>query len=143
MVGFGVIIRPIVLTVETCRTMSPSFDQEIWDLMTIPGNASYQSALGPIIIAEIIGNLVMIVTGLLMIVLYFRRKRIFPVVAVAYFIFGVVFGGLDAWAAGRFLAAAKADMAKQTAAIFQMAVMAAIWIPYMLRSHRVKATFTH
>ena len=142
LVGFGVIIRPFMLLVQTYPVMKPSFNQDVWELMTIPGTASYQSALGPIIIFETVCNLMMLVSSLLMVLLYFRRKRIFPAVAVAYFTFAAIFSGLDAWSAGHLIATAKADVSKQTAATFQMVAMAAIWIPYMLRSHRVKATFT-
>jgi len=142
LVGFGVTIRPIMLIVQTYRLMRPSFNQDVWELMTVPGAASYQSALGPLIIVETVCNLTMIVGSLLMVVLYYRRKRIFPSVAVAYFAFTAIFNGLDTWAAGHLIVTAKADVAKQTVTTFQLFLVAAIWIPYMLRSERVKATFT-
>ena len=140
-VGLSVTIRPLILLFQIVPSTKPSFNQDVWELMTVPGNASYQSALGPIIIFETIGNILLIVTSLLLVALYYRKKRMFPIMAIAYFLLSVAFNSLDTWFAGHVITAAPADIKKQTVVTFQMVVAAAIWIPYMLKSRRVKATF--
>jgi transglutaminase-like putative cysteine protease len=142
LVGIGVTLRPLLLIIQGCTAMNASFHQDTWDAMTTPGNAGYQSALGPLIVTEVIGNLILIVGSVLMLILFYGRKHLFPATAIALMSFSVLFLSFDDWASHHLIKiAATAGKAPPPQAA-QAIVQAAIWIPYMLISRRVKATFT-
>ena len=138
LVSIGVTLRPLVLLGQLVTSPHHSFNQDVWEAMTIPGHDSYQEALGPVIIAETAGNLLMLIGNLLMVVLFYRRQRAFPLTFIA----------VIAFSAGTHLLK-NLETTKSSAAIsdgmraaIQSVAQAIVWIPYMLVSRRVKATFT-
>lgn len=141
LVGLGVTIRPLTLVVSIATTLAHTFDQDVWIAITTPGNDAYQAALGPLIVAETVGNSILVAGSVVMLVLFYGRKRAFPVVFIFNVVFSLVFLSLDTVAAEHLVKSDPADASEGYRDLVQAAAQVLIWVPYMLVSERVKATF--
>jgi transglutaminase-like putative cysteine protease len=141
LVAFGVTLRPLVLLGSIAGTLRQTFDQSFWAAITTPGSAAYQKGLGLLIVAEMIGNTVMLAGAAVMIGLFYNRKRGFPVFFIVMAVFTFVFLALDSVAAAYLVKADAKVLAESYRLVAQAAGQAVIWIPYMCVSRRVRATF--
>jgi hypothetical protein len=130
------------LAVQLVRDFGYAFNLATWESLTTPGTDVYQAAYGPLIIGEVIGNTLVLGGSLLLVLLFFKRKRAFPKVFVVLMIFSVAFIIADMWAVGALIKTEDQDKTEAVADIVKMLVQCAIWIPYMLTSRRVALTFT-
>jgi len=137
LVGFGVVIRPIVMTVNFFRMFTKYFNERIWRYVTDPGTPGYHSGRGIVITAELIANLGLIITGFFIVVLFFRKKQLFPKAFVTWLAAMVVVQIADSAATAVFLKHTVSNGTQTGALVFA----ACIWIPYMFCSRRVQATF--
>ncbi|CAM2832044.1 DUF3857 domain-containing protein [Rariglobus hedericola] len=141
-VALGVIGRPIFCIVQLIREFGAVFNLDTWEAITTPGSATYQAAFGPIIITEVIGNTLLITGGLWLAVFFFKRKRAFPGAFIALMVFILLFLSVDTWAVDTLLKSDEPEKTKTISEITKVVIQCAIWIPYMLKSRRVKLTFT-
>jgi len=142
LVGFGVTLRPVLVTFQFITSFKSVFDLNAWEALTTPGADAYQAAFAPILLVETAGNTVIIAGSVLLAVLFYLRKRTFPAVFTIIMVSTLVFIGADAWMVGVFLKTSGSQNAKEIGEFAKVAFQAAIWVPYMLISRRVKLTFT-
>jgi transglutaminase-like putative cysteine protease len=95
--------------------------------------------LGVLAFAEQLYNVTLLVFSVFMIIMFFKRRSSVPRLMIIYYVVPVIFLLADGVAAG--MLAPEYDMFQDSAAIFVQIVGAAIWIPYFIRSQRVKRTF--
>ncbi|MBY5920206.1 DUF2569 domain-containing protein [Ferrimonas balearica] len=140
LVGIGVCIAPIRLFMEL-RFYPELFTDGTFEVITDLNLESYHPLWGPLIIGELAFNLVMLVATLVLIGLYFTRHHWFPRLYIIVLLSFLLFIPLDIWVTTLVLP----DMPvwdKETAdQMMRTVVSCAIWVPYMLRSRRVKNTF--
>ena len=142
LVGFGVTLRPLIVTVQFITGFKDVFNLDTWEAVTTPGAPAYQAAFAPIILVETAGNTVIITGSVLLAVLFYRRKRTFPLAFVILMISSLVFIGADTWAADALIKHTEPGKTETLGEFVKVAIQTAIWVPYMLLSRRVKLTFT-
>ena len=104
-----------------------------------PASPSYHPLLGPLVVMEVLGNMLICGLAVAAVVLMFRKSRRFPKWAIAFYASNLGFLILDAVVAGMIPTIQQdADTAK---GIMRSVISCAIWIPYMCVSVRVKNTF--
>jgi len=140
LVGIGVVINPIFLLV-TLYSSIPLFSDGSWEALTTIGQETYHPLWGPLIIGEIIYNLVMLALTIYLIYLFFSKHYRFPKFFIAIIVASLIFILLDAWIVTLILPSRpilNQETINEIARAFGAGI---IWIPYMLVSKRVKATF--
>ena len=90
---------------------------------------------------EMIFNTALFLFGLFLIYLFFTKKRLFPKAYIAISLAAIAFILLDAGVAKLVIPAVPMFDTETVTNLVRASVAAAIWIPYMLVSKRVKATF--
>lgn len=115
----------------------PIFKDGTWEKLTTPGSDAYHYLAGPMIMYGIIGGLVISILAIATLVLLFRKSKKTAVFAIAFLGIGSVVVALD-YFIGRLIAVD--EQPDPTNLVFAI-VVAAIWIPYLIFSSRVKATF--
>jgi hypothetical protein len=125
------------MTVNFFRMFTKYFNERIWRYVTDPGTPGYHSGRGIVITAELIANLGLIITGFFIVVLFFRKKQLFPKAFVTWLAAMVVVQIADSAATAVFLKHTVSNGTQTGALVFA----ACIWIPYMFCSRRVQATF--
>ncbi|MFN7985931.1 MAG: DUF3857 domain-containing protein [Thermoanaerobaculia bacterium] len=139
--GFGCVVRPFVIAAEMATSSSAIFRTSTWNSLTSPGGGSYHPAWAPLLLGELFANVVLLVFSVLLVAVFFGKKRSFPVLAAAFLalVFAVVTA--DAAAARLLPETARQDDGSAAADAARAGIAALIWIPYVLRSRRVRATF--
>ena len=143
LVGLGVIVSPIRLFALLATTYWPIFNDGTWSVLTTAGTASYHPLWAPLLLGEVAFNGLMFLAHLWLVVLFFTTSRLFPPVFIALVLSSLVFIPLDAWIVS-FVLPDEPIFDPETVKEFgRSAATGLIWIPYLLLSKRVKATFVH
>jgi hypothetical protein len=126
----------------------------LWDLQNVTSTFAVAQELadlrGALVVGEIVGNfLLQIVMPIVLLILFFRSSARFPRLYVTWMLVNVVYVVVDlilayfafrlVWESG----AAEFWDAENVRNIARSFVVAAIWVPYMRKSVRVKNTFVN
>jgi hypothetical protein len=139
LIAIGVVLSPLSFA-GTILVDSEAYSAETWAALTTPSGSAYHPMWAPALLFELFGNLSLLVLSCLLVWLFFRKRRTFP----AFYILLVL-------AHGSFLVLVEvvclaipgldAFNGESVGEITRAAIGAAIWIPYMRMSKRVKSTF--
>jgi hypothetical protein len=140
LVAIGLIISPIRIAVQLITNASV-YSAGTWHALTDSSSAAYNSLWAPLLIYEFLVNLTLISFAILLLILFFHRSRTFPAIFITYLVFGAVTATIDHFSA-QLIPAASGDPGQFDRVLFQDCCACLIWVPYMLVSKRVKATFT-
>lgn len=141
LVAFGVIARPLILIASVQASMSAYFNLTVWRVSTDPASAAYQPAIWFILPVELTLNTLMIVGSIVMVPLFFGRKRAFPAVMIGFLALALATSGFQLWTTHA-LNSEATDIATAVQDLIRALGGAVIWIPYFVVSRRVKQTFT-
>ena len=139
LVGLGVTIQPFRVLFTIAKT-STTYAASSWARLTIPGASGYDALWAPTLLLELVLNIALVVFGLQLAVLFFRRHRWFPALFVIYAAGRIVFTWLDLILAHAIPALEGRhgnDVAQHTGALLSTV----LWISYMFQSRRVRNTF--
>ncbi|MCW8451823.1 DUF2569 domain-containing protein [Legionella quinlivanii] len=141
LVAIGMVLAPIRIVITLLTTYPQIFSSGTWEALTTKGNEGYNPLWGPIIIGELSINFILLMLLLYLAYLFFSKSRHFPKWFIGIAIFSIVFIVADAFAV-KMVAPNEPVFDPDTIREFMHSVMVAvIWVPYMLVSKRVKATF--
>jgi hypothetical protein len=141
-IGGWVILIAIGLVISPFYILGSSVlkDVEVFSNPRIQAVFDNHPGLQSLIVAEIVTNLVVVAFMLVLNYLFFTKRRSFPAFFICILVFQFAFLITDTIAAHAVMPNYPLS-ANAFAGILRSIVGAAIWIPYMLVSRRVKATF--
>lgn len=140
-VAIGVCLAPVRIGAAIVRDNLPPFKAQIWGALTTPTSPAYHPLWAPLLVGSVIANVVLLALSIGVLVLFFRKKRSLPSMAITFMALGVLGQGAELAAMQAIPAAAGTITYKDVGSLIRAALGAAIWIPYFLRSKRVRATF--
>lgn len=141
LVAIGIVLAPLRLASSTVPMYYNIFTDGTFQIVTDPTSDVYHPFWGPLLIIEAIYNSLMILTHVYLIYLFFSKHYLFPKVYIAIITISLIFIPLDAWL-GSFVLPDEPMFDPDTfKEFFRTLVGGLIWVPYMLLSERVKATF--
>lgn len=141
LVALGVIVSPLRIIFELFPLYSDIFTNGYWEILTTPGTDAYHAMWAPILLGEMGINLALIFAWLYTIFLFFSKKRAFPKWYIGIVIFTLIFIVFDAIAINSVLPDEPIFDSDTVKEISRTLISCLIWIPYMLISKRVVATF--
>lgn len=133
------IVNPIYLAFAT-TAMTQVFYPSNWAALTTPGAPAYDPLWAPLVVIGFILSIAFFIFTLGVSGLFFNKSKYLPKFFIIWLIVSLILALLDRPMASLIPAAASLDR-NPYPAIIRSAVMAAIWIPYFLKSQRVKNTF--
>ncbi len=140
-VAISIVISPIRAVVIGVTTYVPIFSSGAWQALTTQGSDVYNPLWAPIIIGEILINSALIVAWLYMAYKFFTKSSAFPKWYIGIAIFSLVFIIVDAFSIKLVLPNEPVFDSSTRQELMRSLIMVVIWVPYMLVSKRVKATF--
>ncbi len=143
LVGIGVVLSPFKLAVTMLPLYLPIFQDSTWGLLTTPGSPAYNPLWAPLLVGEIGFNSLMFIANLGLIYLFFSKHYLFPRLYIGVMLASLVFIPLDASVVSLIMPDEPMFDQTTTKEFLQTLIGSLIWIPYMLRSRRVKATFVN
>ncbi len=140
-VAIGLFFRPFMF-INACVALGPSiFHLDVWRNLTLSGNAAYHPLWMPILLFELTYNMLAVIFSLLLLVLFFQKRQAWPRCFIAFMVFMLCGVVIDQMLAANIPAVVKSGGGNPSKDLTQIFFAAAIWIPYTLRSERVRATF--
>ena len=143
LVGIGLVLSPIRLVFQSAIVFVPVFQDGTWQAITDPNSAQFIPYVGMLISFEILVNISFLLMGIALLYLFFTKHKLFPKAYIGFSIISVSLLLIDAWASTLVFPDMPMFDAETAGELARGLVAAAIWIPYMLVSKRVKATFIH
>ncbi|CCK77556.1 conserved hypothetical protein [Oleispira antarctica RB-8] len=143
LVAIGIVLTPIRIVALVLPMYADIFTDGTWDVLTTLGSDVYSPFWAPILIAEVVINIGVMGLWLYIAFIFFSKKVIFPKVYIGALLFSIAFIAIDAFAMTLVLPDEPIFDPETMKELFRSLISAIIWIPYMLKSKRVKATFTN
>jgi len=140
LVGIGLVFGSIGLLAHL-NVYKEIFSDGTWEALTMPNSDSYTPLFGILMSLELIGNCVFLIAYICLTFFFFKKKRNFPKFYIITILANLAFVLVDIlFTKVVFPAEPMFDQETSRDVIGQI-VSCAIWIPYMLKSVRVRNTF--
>ena len=135
----GLVLSPLRVLADAVSTFGPLFDNDMAGWRNLFGSGV---SIGALVVFEVVANLAMIVYPWVVLAFFLRKRRIVPLLMIAWLAAVPAISLIDAlWL--HFAAPSAMDWSASTRDLVRAVAGAAIWIPYFLLSVRVKNTFVH
>ena len=141
LVAIGIVVTPIRLVALIMTTYPEIFSTGVWEVLTTQGTEAYNPMWAPIIIGELLINCGLIVAWLYMAYKFFTKSKNFPKWYIGIASFSLVFIVVDAFAIKLVLPSEPVFDPDTIKELMRAVFMVLVWVPYMIVSKRVKATF--
>ena len=141
LVGIGIVVAPLINAYIVLTTFAPIFAGGTWETLTTVGAENYHPMWAPLLIGEVVISTAFVFVYCYLAYLFFTRRKSFPLLFIYTALASVIFIPLDAWVASFVLTDEPIFDPTTTMEFGRALVYAIVWIPYMLTSKRVKATF--
>jgi hypothetical protein len=140
LVCLGLIVSALYTVFILATTYWPIFTDGSWELLTTPNSEFYIPGIGSAMKFDIVGGLVIAATAVYLLVLFFRKDKRFPTFYIIFLIASLLYVLISyAWATS--IPELNQERSESLGDIGRSILAALIWIPYMLKSKRVRATF--
>ena len=141
LVALGIVASPLRIIFLIFPLYSEIFKDGSWEILTSSGTEAYHPMWAPIILAEMTINAALVLTWIFVGFLFFLKKAIFPKFYIGTLLFTLVFIIIDAMAVKIIFPNDPIFDPDTTKELVRTLVACLIWIPYILISKRVQATF--
>ncbi|MGE5490482.1 MAG: DUF2569 domain-containing protein [Actinomycetota bacterium] len=143
LVALGVVISPLRIAIQMFPMYGKIVSEQWRTGILSPNSSAFSPLVTSFIAGEALVNLALLVALLFQAYLFFRKKKTFPLVFIRVSLTALAILVIDAWITGLVFPNHDALDKDTIKDIGRAAVNCAIWIPYMLRSKRVKETFVN
>lgn len=141
LVGFGICLGPITRLALIASNWEGYFSIHVWQIFAMPNSERYHPLYAPLLIFELLGNLGIIGLNLLVVGLFFAKRKAFPKAFIVLLCTNAAFLIADETICGQIPFLAKQADATSMKDLVRAIFFAVFWSTYMVRSRRVKATF--
>jgi hypothetical protein len=138
LLALGLLSSIVANSLAVVREARIVFSLATWHALTLPQLPTYQPGLAMLAVVELVVMLAISAYGVVVTLLFFGKRRSFPLQFKVYAICGVVFIVVDNLATA---AVTPSAHALPLMAIARSAFGAGVWCAYVARSKRVAATF--
>lgn len=139
--AIGLFLAPLRLAVNLMKDFWPIFRDGYWPVLTTPGTEAYHPLWKPLLMFEIVGNTIFILANLALLFFFFTKHWRFPTLFITMLALNVVFVVSDFFMGNAIPAVAATNDPQSAREMARTLAAAVVWIPYFLRSKRVKNTF--
>lgn len=140
LVSFAIVWSAIKLSIGAKQSIS-IFGTNEYKLLTTKGSEYYMPEYTTILNFEAIANIILLIGILIVLIFFFMQKRLFPKLYMGFILLNLTILLIDTALAFQ-LKIITVDMkSEMQLGIVRSIIYACIWIPYMIKSVRVKNTF--
>lgn len=136
LVGLGLVASVLRFSVDLWQLL-PAYSTETWAALTTPGTETYGPQWAPLLLFELLANLLLIVLAGLTLYAYFKKHRSFALVFIVLHLAAFLFPAIDQVFV-RDIPAGEVIPAPQ---LIGSGLRCILWVSYALKSKRVRSTF--
>lgn len=141
LVGMGLVIR-VVVHIASLFEFKGFFNVTLWNMLTAPGQESYDPLWAPAIIGSLFFTISLIAFGIVVSILFTQKRQSFPWLMIILLCAEFAYALIDAILLKALEVDSEPLVASSTKGVASSLYATVIWIPYLFRSRRVAATFT-
>ncbi|GGD55637.1 DUF2569 domain-containing protein [Paenibacillus nasutitermitis] len=141
LVQIGLYFTVLNLINQLFRYTIPAFAPDTWELLTDKDSSVYHWLWAPSLIFEALYNILLLLFSIFILVCFYRKKTILPVLMICFYSTGLIVVILDYILLNQIPALKEVQDTGSTKVIIRSVISCAIWIPYFLKSNRVSRTF--
>lgn len=141
-VAIGIVLNPIFISYQLSQGLFPMFFDGTLAIMSDPSSEYYIEGFAGLFYLELSLNIILLLAELTLLFLFFYKHKMFPTAFIAVVIATPIVMLIHAIAISQVIPGVDIFDAETTFYLVRSVFYAAIWIPYMLVSERVKKTFT-
>ncbi|MEK4508807.1 MULTISPECIES: DUF2569 domain-containing protein [Paenibacillus] len=142
LIQIGLYITIIRLVVVFFQFILPMFSSGAWEVLTSQNSMAYHALWGPIIIFETVYNIIFLFFAVYILIQLYQKKSIFPRLMIIFYIASLLAVTIDIILMYQIPLAQQNSDVSSFNELFRSIFTCAIWIPYFIKSTRVKNTFT-
>lgn len=142
LVGIGIILSPLRIIFAVFPTYYELFSDGSLEFLATPGTELYSPLWAPTLYGEMIVNIILVLLWIFVGFLFFLKKKIFKTYYIGLLVFTLIFIIVDALAFKAVIPDEPLFDPETTKEVFRSVIACCIWVPYILVSKRVEATFT-
>ncbi|NIS81888.1 MAG: DUF2569 family protein [Anaerolineales bacterium] len=143
LVGIGLVITPFIRALIIYNDLLPAFSNDIWSVLTTPGMAAYHPLWAPLLIFELLGNVLFGLATIILLVYFIRKMRSFPQLYIIFLLAQMGFILVDFVLANQIPFVRQSGVGISARQIFEAFIWPLVWIRYFLVAERVKGTFVN
>jgi len=141
LIGIGLVLSPINSLIIGSEMLIQLIEGETWGAMTSVNSNTYTPFWGELVIGEFVFELLMLIASIYLAYLFFTKNFFFPKYFIIFSVVSLIAIPLDAWLITKVLPHISLLREEVIFELIRTSIVCSIWIPYMLVSKRVKATF--
>lgn len=141
LVGLTVVLSPLKIAYDTFIIYSNAFFRDEWVLVSNLENKAHTPRIEQLLTGEIVVGIMFVVAWVFIALLFFYRKKSFPRWYISIWIATLIVTVVDVLATQAVLPDTPVLDPEHFSEHGYLGLSALVWIPYMLRSQRVKTTF--
>ncbi len=141
LIHVGLYISLLMSLNQFSRELIPFIGSEEWGALTSKYSEYYHPLWAPGIILETVYHVVFILFTIFILVNFYSKRRAFIFLMIIYFSLNLLFYIIDSIIVYQIPILREYDDGNSLKLTVRQAISCAIWIPYFLKSKRVKNTF--
>lgn len=138
----GHVLLPLRFIRTSCDVLSTTMNVSSWRSFTDPLESGYHAWWAPTLLFDLFFNIGGLLFSVLLVALFFTKRAAWPRAFALFLVVNLVGAVMDTILVDRIPAAAE-SLVTSIRDIAPIVLAAAIWIPYVFLSKRVKATFRY
>ena len=141
MLGISVVLTAISLSASTVPLYLSMLQGDTWERLSSAYSAERVPYYNVFMGYEIASNAILVMSSIVLVYLFFSRRKSFPKLYIVFMVATVVLLLLDIWFSKILHPTKPMFNIDNTVNLIARLIALAIWLPYLLTSKRVKATF--
>ncbi|RDX37009.1 DUF2569 domain-containing protein [Kangiella sp. HD9-110m-PIT-SAG07] len=141
-VGIGIVINSILISYQLSQDLFPMISNGSLAVLSDPSSEYYTEGFAALFYAELVLNIALLIAELGLLFLFFYKHKFFPTSFIVVIALTPFITLLDAIMVNKVIPEVPIFDPETILSLVSSIGYAAIWIPYMLISERVKKTFT-
>lgn len=143
LIQIGLFLTIVLLAVQLIQQIVPIFTTETWELLTSKQSDYYHPLWGPVLIFELVYNVLFLLFSLYTVFAFYSKKAILPRLMIIFYSVSLVVGIIDYLLLLQIPMASELEDGSSMREIAKSVLTCAIWIPYFIKSVRVRNTFVN
>ncbi|MDQ0170638.1 DUF2569 domain-containing protein [Paenibacillus tundrae] len=141
LVQIGLYLTMIMVLIQLFQYSLTALNPVTWQILTSDQSSFYHPWWGAIIIFEVTYNVLFFIFSIVTLVMFYRKKSVFPRLMIIFYSISLAVSIIDYLLLLQIPIARELEDGSGLTGIVRLVITCAIWIPYFIKSERVRNTF--
>lgn len=141
LIQIGLYFSILLLSIQLFKYSLPVFSTDTWEALTSTQSDVYHPMWAPLLIFETVYNVLFLLFSVFILVKFYGKKRMFPRLMIIFYSVSLAMGIIDLVLSYQIPFMRQLADGSSIREILKSIIACSIWIPYLIKSVRVRNTF--